>query len=191
MGFITIQYIVLKEGLTANLLTDREHNKDIFPVEENGWDIESIHEGIKQNKYYYNIKYPNYPITQLDIEGLSNWAKENNYDTQATQKEKSIIKWDGTKEHLEKRKFTRVILRIKLVKWVESKQQYRGGGLLTEDSPTIPHRSLFYKKIGEEPEKTEWTFPNELFNGNIYTYQRIFKPDYITESIDPELSADP
>ena len=174
MGFLTIQYKVLKQGLTANLLTDREHNKDIFPVEENGWDIESIHEGIKQNKYYYKIKYPNYPITQLDIEGLSNWAKENNYDTQATQKEKSIIKWDGTKEHLEKQQFPRVILRIKLVKWVENKQKKDSNTmLLTEDSPTIPHRSLFYKKIGEEPEKTEWTFPNELFNGNIYTYQRI------------------
>ena len=92
MGFI-IQYIVLKKGLTANLLKDRETNKDIFN-EETGWDQESIQDGINENKYYYKIKYPNYPIIDLDIEGLSNWAIQN-YLYRATEEEKTYIKWNG------------------------------------------------------------------------------------------------
>jgi len=192
MGFFYVNYIVLKEGLTANLLADREHNKDIFPVESD-WDIESIQEGIKINKYYYKIIYPNFPIIKIDIEGLSKWSKENNYVTHATEEEKSKIHWDGTKEHLLRQKiWIKGLLQKRLVKWVESKQKKDSNTmLLTEDSPIIPHRSLFYKKIEEKLDKIEWTFPSELTSGNIYTYQRIFKPDYITESIGPELSNDP
>lgn len=181
MGFILIQYIVLKKGLTSNLLKDRETNKDIFN-EESEWDQESIQDGINENKYYYKIKYPNYPIIDLDIEGLSNWSNENNYLSQATEEEKTYIKWNGTKKHLMDKKVRgKSLLQKRLIKWVESKQPKDSNTmLLTKDSPIIPHISLFYKKIGEEPEKTEWTFPNELYSGTIYNYKQIFVPDSIT-----------
>lgn len=59
--------------------------------------------------------------------------------------------------------------------------------LLTKDSPIIPHHTLFYKKNGEEPPKTEWTFPSELKLSNIYNYQRVFYVDFNTSKlIDPE-----
>ena len=182
MGFITIQYKILKQGQTTNLIDDIKH-KDIFN-DSNDWDDESIQEGIKENKYYYQIEYQNYPITTIDIEGLFNWSKAN-YLSIATNEEKNSITWDGTKEQLiEKKPYGRVVLRHRLIKWVESKQNTM---LLTKYSPIIPPRTLFYKKIGEEPPKTEWTFPCELINGNIYNYQRVFDVDSNTgNSIDPE-----
>ena len=164
----------------------------IFPIDESDWDIEDIHECIKQNKYYYKIIFPNFPIIDLDIEELSKWSKENNYVTHATEEEKTYILWDGTKKHLiDKKVWLRSLLQRRLIKWCMSKKQKDSNTmLLTEKSPIIPHRSLFYKKIEEKLDKIEWTFPSEITSCNIYTYQHIFKPGYITESIGSELSND-
>jgi len=186
MGFITIQYKILKQGHSSNLIDDLKH-KDIFN-DSDDWDDDSIQEGIKENKYYYQIEYQNFPITTLDIEGLYNWSKEN-YLSIATDEEKNSITWDGTKEQLIDRKiWARLLLRKRLIKWVESKQKKDSKTmLLTKDSPIIPHHTLFYKKNGEEPPKTEWTFPSELKLSNIYNYQRVFDVDSNTgKSIDPE-----
>jgi hypothetical protein len=186
MGIITIQYKILKQGQTSNLIDDIKH-KDVFN-DSDYWDDSSIQEGIKENKYYYQIEYQNYPITTIDIEGLYNWSKEN-YLSIATDEEKNSIKWDGTKEQLiEKKSCGRFVLRVRLNKWVESKQTIDSKTmLLTKESPIIPTKTLFYKKIGEEPSKTKWTFPCELINGNIYNYQRVFDVDFNTSKlIDPE-----
>ena len=186
MGFITIQYKILKQGQTSNLIDDIKH-KDVFN-DSNDWDDDIIREVIKENKSYYQIEYQHYPITTFDIDRLYNWTKEN-YLSIATDEEKNNITWDGTKEQLiDKKTSGRIVLRHRLIKWVESKQKKDSNTmLLTKDSPIIPHLTLFYKKIGEEPLKTEWTFPTELINGNIYNYQRVFDVDSNTgKSIDPE-----
>ena len=173
MGFINIQYKVLVKGLTSKLIENRIKNKDIFN-EENGFDMETINDYIKENQYYYKIEYINYPITMIDIEGLLNWAKENKYILHSTDEERSRIKWDGTREQLINKK-SRVMLRKRLIKWVESKQKKdKQTMLLTDDSPIKPNITLFYKKIGEEKSRIEWIFPSELKNGNIYNYQRVF-----------------
>lgn len=88
MGFISIQYKILKQGQTSNLIDDLKH-KDVFN-DSDYWDDSSIQEGIKENKYYYQIEYQNFPITTLDIEGLYNWSKEN-YLSIATDEEKNSI----------------------------------------------------------------------------------------------------
>tara|TARA_B110001469_G_C9609239_1_gene303017 strand:- start:129 stop:668 length:540 start_codon:yes stop_codon:yes gene_type:complete len=178
MGFINIQYKVLVKGLTSKLIENRIKNKDIF----NDWDMDTIKECIKENKYYYKIEYINYPITMIDIEGLSNWAKENKYILHSTEEERKQINWDGTSEQLIiKKGIQRVILRKRLIKWVESKKKKdKQTMLLTDDSPIKPNNTLFYKKIGEEKPITEWIFPSDLINGNIYNYQRIFDIDYNT-----------
>ena len=177
MGFIQIQYIVLEQGKTKNLMKDREKNPEIFE----DYDDETLLEGIDKYDNYYRVKFPKYPKVGIDIDGICEWAEQNNYVSLATDEEKTKIKWDGTKKHLlEINGFgTRIILKNRLKKWVESKQIKDSETGLTCDSPIIPKISLFYKKIGDGPDRYEWIFPCEIENSQLYYYTRsiLIDPD--------------
>ena len=184
MGLIQIPYIILEQGDTKNLMKDREKNNDIFE----DYDDETLLEGIYQYDNYYRVKFPKYPKVGIDIDGLCEWAEQNKYISLATDEEKSKIKWDGTKKHLlEKKNY--VFLKTRLKKWAESKQiKDSETGLLTEDSPSIPKLSLFYKKIEDGPDRYEWIFPCEIQNSHAYYYTRtkLIDPDTY-KSIEPKM----
>jgi hypothetical protein len=187
MGLIYIPYIILEKGKTKNLMKDRENNTNIFE----DWDDESLLEEIEQNGYYYKVKFPNYPNIGIDVDGLCKWAKENKYVSLASDEEKDKIKWDGTKKNLlEKKTNTRLLcllLRKRLTRWVESKQiTDTKTGLLTIESPIGPKLSLFYKKLGDGPDKYEWIFPSSIVNTQIYNYSRTILTDPHTyKAIEP------
>jgi len=174
MVLIQIPYIILEQGKTKNLMEDRNRNPDIFA----DCDDETLLEEIDNWEHYYKVKFPKYPIIGIDIDGLCEWSIQNNYSSLATPEEKSVIKWDGTKKHLlEKGEngnvVPRVFLKKRLKKWAENKQIIDcETGLLTEDSPTIPNLSLFYKKLEDGPDRIEWIFPCEIVNSNVYYYTR-------------------
>ena len=188
MGLIYIPYIILEQGNTKNLMKDRESNNEIFE----DYDDESLLEEIDQNALYYKVKFPNYPTVGIDVEGLCNWASQNNYRSLATDHEKSKIKWDGTKEHLLEKKRTglpRSLLRNSLTQWVKNKQiKDTKTGLLTNNSPSVPNLSLFYKKIGDGQDKYEWIFPSDIVNTQIYDYSRTRLIDIETyKPIEPKI----
>jgi len=188
MGLIHIPYIILQQGDTKNLMKDRKNNNDIFE----GCDDETLLEYIEKYEHYYKVKFPKFPQIGVDIEGLCDWAEQNNYISLATDEEKSKIKWDGTKKHLlEKGQNTvpRIFLKKRLRKWAESKQIIDiKTGLLTDDSPIIPNLSLFYKKIEDGEDRYEWIFPCEIENSQAYYYTRttLIDPDTY-KSIEPKM----
>ena len=172
---ISIFYKIMKKGSTETLMKSRELNPELFAGEDN----ESLLEEIKYNKYYYNIKFIKYPIIGIDIDKLSEWAKENKYLSDATEKEKLDIKWDGTKKHLidtfntSSNRIGHIILKNKLIKWVKNRQKYDSVLLLTNTSPIIPHISFFYKKIRDGEDRNVWLFDDHLKNTKIYNYINI------------------
>ena len=72
MTIIHIPYIILKLGYTKNLMKDRISNPDIF----DDWDEETLAEEIHNHDYYYNVKYPKYPKSGIDIDRLCEWQKK-------------------------------------------------------------------------------------------------------------------
>lgn len=184
MGFITIQYEIMEQGSTNSLMNDRIKNPDIF----NEYDDETLLEEKNNHSLYYKVKYIKYPKIGIDVEGLSKWAKDNNYSN-ATDDEKENIRWNGTKEHLQENMNPKVMLRIRLTKWAESKRIIdTNTGLVTAESPSPPPTPLFYKILDYDEDKYEWIFPDDLVNTKIYTYNRIWRIDSKTmEQIEPHI----
>jgi len=173
MGFVNIYYKILEKGNTKDLINNRIYDTTIF----HDWDNDSLLEEIKNNKYYYKVKFIKYPKIGIDINKLFEWGIQNNYQSLATPEEKLYIKWDGTKEDLlGKKTGIRIILRKRLIKWVESKQVINSNtGLLTSNSPIIPSIRIFYKIIDYGADRYEWIFQNEIYNTKIYNYQQLNK----------------
>jgi len=185
MTIISIPYVILKLGYTKNLLKDRISNPDIF----GDYDDETLAEEINNHECYYKVKYPKCPKSGIDIDRLCKWAIETRYISDATNEEKSFIGWDGTKTQLlEKKVVVRSLLNKRLTQWAKKRQTYSSSGLLTKDSPIIPHITMFYKILEYGPDKYEWCFPDELVSTNVYYYNRIWEIDPKTyKSIEPTI----
>jgi hypothetical protein len=168
MGFVNIYYKILEKGNTKDLMNNRKHDTTIF----HDWDNDSLQHEIKNNKYYYKVKFIKYPKIGIDIDKLFKWSIQNNYQSHATQEEKLHIKWDGTKKDLLGKKMgVGIILRKRLIRWVESKQVINSNtGLLTSNSPIIPSIRIFYKIIDYGTDRYEWIFQHEIYNTKIYNY---------------------
>lgn len=166
MGFINIYYNILQKGNTEEIINDRIQNPTMF----DDWDNESLSEEIKKNKYYYKVKFIKYPKIGIDVDKLMEWAEENKYKELATEDEKISINWDGTRENLLLKK-CRIVFKRRLIKWAESKQVIDSKtGFLTDESPIIPNKYIFYKVIDYGSDRYEWIFQNELYNTEIYNY---------------------
>jgi len=179
MPFVFIPYQIMEIGNTKNLLNDRINNPDIL----NEYDDETIKEQISKYSVYYKVKFIKYPKIGIDIDKLFQWGIDNNFISLATKKEKTTIKWDGTKEYLIRKGPIKgsIMLRKRLTKWAESKQVIDSKtGLLTNDSPRKPNINIFCKIIDYGEDRYEWVFPDELINTNIYNYQRQWLIDPIT-----------